>query len=789
MLKWILFAFLFTNTFALEISLSGAKEDFQNYSTLHITDKKDFLCKEIKNDFKVTTQVICAFSKQSSKKLKKVKNDLFTITTQIKNRTFFLIITPHKKVKLYPMVFDLSKEDSVYNANVKLSKHWMLVGYNDKMPYIKEIVTNDSAIDFPFHLSAHKLPFVGGLDMQGNPVHIKKIRDVSDYITIKELFKEKKYTKCLELIDEIMIEYPNSLFTSEFIFYKIKVHSELEEYESVMELSKVFLREFSADENIPEVLSLVAKAYAINGIATDADYFFDRLFNEHEKSVFTQWGYIYKAGMLESSGASSKALEFYKKALHETQDIDVAATAAYKLAQYYLNTGNKKEAADYVDKILNAKSEFFMNTLLASEEMMYSFAEGEDYKSAAGIAKAILDETGKKYDEHEKLLRDRAIWLSKTDDKQEALDALNEYMQKYPEGLYERDVEIAKDSLFFDDSDQNLSTRLAHYDNLMDTYGDDTIGSRAIYEKAKLLLENEMFREVLDMQESMLSLDIDIYKDVDEIIEESAIGTMKDALKNKECQEVLNISNDYNITLSSEWDEGIYDCSMMGANFLLAKKITSSNLSSKDLKDRKKWLYRHIRVDFRTGNYSDVVEASSELITLIKDNLSKKENLEYKNVYRILFDTYQRLEDSDSMIKAITDIEKIYGVSYKDIERYVAVMGIGSQTKNDNLIIKYGSEVVNIQNSSKSYAQSPYVEFTLYQAYTNKDNYNKALEIIKSLNSVELDKNKRARQKYLLGTAYEKLWRNDEAIAAYQEAIDADPTSAWAKLAKDAKDI
>jgi hypothetical protein len=41
----------------------------------------------------------------------------------------------------------------------------------------------------------------------------------------------------------------------------------------------------------------------------------------------------------------------------------------------------------------------------------------------------------------------------------------------------------------------------------------------------------------------------------------------------------------------------------------------------------------------------------------------------------------------------------------------------------------------------------------------------------------------------MLGTVLDKLWRNDEAKKAYQEAIDADAASPWAKLAKDAKEI
>ncbi|MBD3825141.1 MAG: hypothetical protein IE916_11645, partial [Epsilonproteobacteria bacterium] len=48
-------------------------------------------------------------------------------------------------------------------------------------------------------------------------------------------------------------------------------------------------------------------------------------------------------------------------------------------------------------------------------------------------------------------------------------------------------------------------------------------------------------------------------------------------------------------------------------------------------------------------------------------------------------------------------------------------------------------------------------------------------------------KSDRTRQKYLLGVVLSKLWRDEEAKEAFEASIEADPSSEWAKLAKDAK--
>jgi len=785
LLKWILLPLLLSiPLFALEISINGAKENHQDFSTLHIKDSTKFVCQEIKDDFLITTKIVCAFTKQPERSIAKLQNNFFKVDTFVKKGTFFLAITPFHKVKLMPVVFNLTEDETIYNPEVSISKHWMVIGYSDTIPLINNKPRPEISINFPYYSDKDKFPYVGGLDIKGNPVYIKKVDDVTDYLKIKKFFKEEKYEYCIELIDEVIQSYPNTLFKAELIYYKIIVYAKLKDYDNVISSAKIYLREYSSDENIPEVLSLTAKAYAKMGLNTDADYFFDRLFSEHEDSVYAEWGYIYLGEMLEGSGSSTKALNFYKKALNETQDLDVAAAAAYHLALAKISY-SIDDSAKYIQKIVQAKPSYFKSNVKKSKDMMNTFAEAGKYLTASSIAKALLDETSKEDDEYEILLKNRALWLAKTEHKSEALLAINSYLKMYNEGTFEDEIQTAKDELFFDTSDLNTSAKIAEYNKLIEDYKDDSIGERAIYEKAKLLLENGMYSDVLHLKNQLLNLDEELYKDISSIINDAAVGVMESALKNRECQEVLNISNDYNITLSDEWDDGIYECSMMGGDYQLSRRIAGKNLKSKNLDERKKWLYRYIKVDFATGNYSDVIDASKDLISLIDDAKTSK----YKDVYRYLFDTYQRLEKSEDMISAIVDVQRVYGLDYKDLDRYALVMSIGSDKKDDNIVIEYGNEVMKIQTSSSSHPQSPFVEFTLYQAYTNKQDYNRALEVIKSLDSVALSKSDRSRQKYLLGTVYSKLWRDEEAMKAYQESIDADSTSAWAKLAQGAKEI
>jgi tetratricopeptide (TPR) repeat protein len=784
LLKWILLLFATTQALlALEISINSAIEDHKHYSILHLREKNNFACEEIVDDFSRVKKIICAFPTKPLKNVKNIQNDFFKVETFVKNKMYFIVIYPFKKIKLFPVIFDMTQEDSVYNADVSLAKHWMIVGYFDKLPLIHKDEKSEIGINFPFYLDKDKLPYVGGLDIKGNPIHIKKVGDVTDYLKVKKYFNAKKYDICLETIDSILDRYPNTLFKAELLYYKIKVYNEIKDYDNVIDSSKLFLREYSSDENVAEVLSLIAKAYAQIGQIGDADYFFDRLFSEHAKSLYTQWGYIYKGHQSEEGGGNSVAIKFYKRALDETTNLDLAVNAAFDLASINLSL-SMKESIKYMNKILKAKPSFLATRLKKSMEIMQSYAEMQHYLVAAQMAKALLDNIKKNHDEYESILKDRALWLTHTPQKKEALLALNEYLEHYSDGEYIDEIQIAKDSLFFDQKDLNASVKMQEYDKLIEEYAGDSIGDRAIYEKAKLLLAEKRYKELLDFQSTLLGLDKEQYKDIDEIIKKAAIGAMDMALKKKECHSVLAIATDYNITLSNSWDDGIYECAMKGGDYQLSKSIASKNFKSKDLNLRKKWLYRYIKVDFATGNYSDVLSASKDLIALMGDN-----DLEYKDVYRYLFDTYQRLEKNDEMINAIAKIQEVYGLDYRDLDRYAAMVSLGSQLNDDMLVIKYAKEALKIQKRSKSYPQSPFLEFTLYQSYMNIQEYDKALETIKLLDKVTLSKTQRARQKYLLGTLYTKLWRNEEALDAFNDAIKADPQSAWAELAKSAKEI
>ncbi len=781
MFKWILLLFTLP-LFALELSVQTGKEEQQNFSTIHLKDTTPFLCEAQKNDFDQTTELICAFKRRPSNELQPLQNSFFTITSQTRGDTYFIIIKPLAKLKLYPMIFELAQDETLFNSRVKMSKHWMVLGYRETLPLFKEDATPPQGINLPITLPRDSTPFVGGLDVKGNPVHLSRVQDVTDYIAIKRLYKSGNYAETLELVNQALENGKGNVFNSELLLYQIRCSFHLDEAENTIESAKKFIRLYSYDESMPEVLAYTAHAYGRIGQTGDSDYFFERLFSEHKSNRFAQLGLIYKAELMESSGNAKKALQFYEKAYLQTTDVAIASEAAFKMARYYAEHGKMEKAEQYVDKVLKGNAAYFAEHTAESETLAMTFAERGRKLPVGKIAGAILEGLVPRSEKYEEMLKNQGVWLAETELKDEALAVLNHYLKDYLAGDYIEEVQMSKDALFFEDTDQNVTTRLAEYDSLIERYGGDSIGDKAIYKKAELLYESGQYRDVLDMNDTLALLDEITYPEVNTVLDNAALKLMERSLEEKACSNVIALSNTYNVTLSAEKDDELYECALQVGNYTLAKKVASPYITSKEMGERMKWLYRYIETDFATGNYTNVIDAAKELIALIGIEETKR----YDNIYRIAYDAHQRLGNSEEMITAIKRIETAFGVAHADVERFTQMVTLGQREKDELLIENYASKVMTLQEKSKSYTQSPYIEFTLYDALVKLNKEAKALKVLTSLDARELTTEKRARQKYLMGALLQKAKKMDAAKTAFEQSKEADAESAWGKLAADA---
>lgn len=768
--------------FSLELSVQSGKEDGEAYSVLHLIHPTPFSCQSTENEFGITKRVDCRFATPPKQSFSPISNTQFTVSASMPSGVYTVTVIPKSKLKLLPVNFDLTKETQTYQSDVKSAAHWSVIGYHDKFPLIEPAQNSTSGLNFPVKIEKQNRPFVGGLDLKGKPIKIARVQDVTDYMNMKKAYEEKNYGKVLDIAEYTLKKYPNTVFKNELVLYQIRAYHHDEEPEKLLEIGKKFLKDYASDPNIPEVLAYMANAYGKVGQTLDADYFFDRLFNEHSESPFASLGMIYKAEQLETAGSPGKSVQFYKRALNTSKDIAVASKAAFRLAQIDLNNGKLKSSAEYIEKIASVNPKYFTEVRENAVAMAAAFMEKEDPKTAIRITEALINHTDPKSQDYPTLLKDLGFQYAKASKRTEALKRFNEYLEKYKYGEYAEEVRRGKDGLFFEEGDKNSSAEIKKYDDLIERYGNDSVGRKALYKKAQLLLKENKFKDVLEMEDELYRLDSTQYPDTTALISKSAIGLEKALLKEGKCNEALRLQKMYKIKLLSEWDESLFDCAVKTTQYPTAKKIAQRHLKSKSIPERQLWLYRMVETQFGLGEYKEAIKGGEELITL----LEIEKNPPLNEIYRTMYDAAQRVGDSDGMIRHIKSVESAYPNDFKDIERYTQMVSLALKNKDEAMTQNYGRKVMALQERTKTYTQSPYIEFTLAQSYINLGKDADALKVLQSLNGRKLTNEKRSRQQYLIGSIQQKLGRKQEARAGFNASIKADPTSAWGKLAKDA---
>lgn len=781
MKHWLLFS-LCIPLFALDISIQNGKEESKPYSILHLQNANPFTCVPIHNDFEETVRIECPITQHTSRTFAPIQNEHFTVESKVTDTGKTIVITPKTKIALYAEGFDLRKDPQIYVSNSKKTKQWSIIGYTGKLPIVGSSTENPNALNLPIPSAKETYPYVGGLDLKGNPIKMKRVGDVNDYMELKKAHKNQDYKKVLSLAKKTLAKYPDTIFKNEMLLYQIRALHELGNNEELLVLSKQFIRQYSGDSGIAEVLAYTGDSYSKIGQGSDSDYFFERLFTEHGDSPFAAQGMFLKAIQLEVSGNPKAAANYYRQALAKTKDIELASASAFKLASMEVAFGHLDKAKTYIEKIVRGNPDYFSTVHAQAVNMINTYSERKDPKTAAKIVLCLLGKSIKKSDQHQELLKNLGLLYASAGEKEKALSRFNEYLKEYPYGPGAADIKRAKDGLFFEKSEPKGKEGIEKYNELIDRYGDDPVGQKALYKKAQLLFKEKKYQAVLDIESDLHRLNTKEFDAVNTIISQSAIGLTKEKLEALQCSEALVLHKMYHVKLLPAWDGLTFDCALRMGNFEMAKNVAKPHLKTAAIDERQKWLLRLTKVHYELGEYKEAIRSGNELLTL----LGVEKNPSLNEIYRTMFDTASRLGNDVKMIEYIKGCESAFGTNFADIERYTQMLSVGLKRKDEVIVQNYANRVIALQNRTKTYTQSPFIEFTLAQSLINQDKNKEALQILGSLNGRKLTAEKQSRQKYLMGSLAMKMGRTAEAKAAFNASIKADSKSAWGKLAKDA---
>lgn len=771
---------LLFSLFALTLAVNVGRDGGENFSTVHIKEDLPFKCLSEKDEFDEIRQIQCVFPREPKEKFESMETNFFKIDSFEKKGKYYVRIYPVQKIKPFPIVHTLYETGNIYPATqAKLSKHWMIVGYAEKLPLISPEKTPPLGVNFPIEMSEVKMPSVGALDISGRPIKLDKMNDVSAYMRIKSEYESGNYDQLAKNVDNLFKRFPKTIFKAELLLYKMRGFHHTNESEELLKVSKEYIREYSDDENMAEVLAYTANAYSTVGMQSDAGYFYERLFKEHPRSKFASLGMIYLGDQYISSGKQKPAESYYEKALYNTSDIEIASMAAVRLAKISLEKGDLERSAELYSKIVEGNSKYLLHDLAKNYDMARALANRGDKKVAVDILEGMSEHLPQAHDMYEEMVKDIGIWLSELGEKAAAYKALKKYQELYGDSEYTAEVQEALDSLFYAPEDANVSVLLAEYQGLEEKYVNQEIGQKASLEKARLYFKEKQYQSVLDMQGSGVENEVGYF----DLEQQSAQALALLTLEKGECAKAIHLSNEYNLTLEKKFDSSLYDCSFKTGNYTLAQKTASKHL--KDKEKRLQWLYRYAKTLNKLGQYEELTKVASDVITLSEIEKTSA----YDDILQDLFYAHERLGDVQGMISTIKELERRRGLRHDDIELYVSMIKLGLKERDDVLIQTYSNKVMALQEKTKSYSQSPFVEFAALQVLKAQKKDKEQLSLLNELLKRDLNDKEKSRVQYMLGSLLMKDNKNQEAKTAFELSIKADEKSAWASLSKDALEL
>ncbi len=772
--------------FSLEITVNIAKDSNREFEIIHIKNDTPFQCKKVVKNIN-SSFIECNLDKNLTYNSSKI---LKFATFKIDKNKIFII--PKAKVKLIPIFIKLYEEKTIPPKKAKKANHWQIVAFKE-LPYFQK--EKKEGINFPITYDNFLTPFVGALDINKEPISYDEKIDIKPYNKLQKLYKERDYEEVIKEADYIMRKYPNTLFMSEIMLYKMRAMDKFlslksgkdfkikVSYSDLASLAKKWIKRFPSNPNLTEVLMLLSKAYLHSGLKKNALYYLNVLTSEYKHSKFTELAKIYLADIYAES-KPKKALRMYKDIYYSTKNIEVASTAADRIAWLLFKLAKYKKAKEYFLKILKANPNFYLEDKIRAYNIAQKLAANNLPEVAAAIADKLIEQIPKKHKKrfnfYEELVKNRAFWYDKAKDTKKAYKYYKEYEEMFPLGEFVDFVKERLDLLVLVKPDQNATKTLKKYDYIIENYQDEDVVKKAYFEKAKLLLKLKRYAHILDMEKELKSV-TNKKKEVEKIIKETALNYAIENLLQNRCEKTNALIEKYSLKIPSKYDRELFECYLNLSLYQKAYKIFRKHQFEKSLQNKLQWLYRGLALYKAQNKNEKILEILSDIKSL--SSLLKKPVK--KEAKYLEFYTLKNLNRYPDMIKKANELEKEYKDDFKNIDIFYQVVKAALNRLDELSVLNFAKKIVNLQNIKKLYPYSPEIEFIYIEALKRAEKNKEALNIAKNLIKRVKNLNDKSRALYLAGELSLKLKKTNQAKNFFKECKDLNTTSSWRELCID----
>lgn len=781
--KLLLFSLSTLYILAVEVTVSLGNNGKQSYSLVEIVSETPYMCSHIEATHLRRDYVKCSFEKVPLSTPRSTENSFFKIEPYTVKREFFLEITPKFEGELYSQTLSTLDDKVIYKKKIEKSRIWLILGFKDKNPFFRS--REYDGLNFPVKIKEYDYPTVGALDIGGFP--IQEGRDQEDFIeynALKRLYDKKDYKTLLSRIDrKLEKKEVNKLFMPEILAFKIKaLNEDGDNKREVIEVGSPWIRAYTSHKDLPEIMLIVSKAYLDLGIINEANELLDTLIQEYPEDSYAEYATIYRGDRFAKDGKAFTAKQYYEKVLYNSDDIEVASLAAYRLARQYLVANELKKATGLYQKILKTNSKFFLKEYEESFNLAKELVDRKVPEVAGQIGEVLHNSLDKIDRRNKDLIINTARWYAKANKLEKALLFYDKFLLNYSYAKNIGNIRKEIDVIKFKLDKGSYKERLALYESVIEKYPNEEIAGKAKYKKMSLLLEEKKYDRVKEYLSVYENLDEELFPNIKEDVRRIARRLVKIYLDNVKCKNGVELLHKYNILLSDKYDETMVHCAMEVADYDLAIQLSNKYIDLLAPAESLMWQRKKMDAQFRKSNYIQYI-LNAKRVMRIEKALGETPDRES---YITLFKAYHRNGDTKELEPLLKEAEEKYADEPRLLDMYKTIVEVALEEKNYNKAYDYGIKILNKQRIMNIDSFSPFVEFAIGDSALKLKEYGKAIDILETMVENEaLPVDEILEGSYRLAELYQLNGEGDKSQALYQKCADTKGDKKWQALCKE----
>ena len=466
----------------------------------------------------------------------------------------------------------------------------------------------------------------------------------------------------------------------------------------------------------------------------DARYYAQTVVDIFDDEEAKAKGKISLAKIFKYQKDYKKASKVIFEILSDTKDKNIASIAANELFDIYLLEGRKEEANELMRQILATNPSFYSSDYIVANQRVDLLLKLDMTNFAMDILKNLII-TSKKDDILEQTKYKLANLYMKLYDKTDTYLKLAKILYKDIIDNYPKSVNFDNSSMFYDEIKMRQKAILPN--EVADKYPDnEAMQNKALLQELINNNFNKKYEDVIKMKKIYQDIPKDVlkrfgYENVDELLDMSHLGLIKEYLKEEDCIKLSYILKD----LKTDIFKDIVNDDSLKQQFISCMREVPSIENYKQIKDIFKdtkdldiyLILEAMALDVEEIDdalyYSSKIEKSKDKEMLKEEFLYKYQILKIDNNTGKLDRFFKNSLENNDLIEA--NIEKPIIIDfYYDLYLYLIKEG------KEEEAFKILNSLNNKQNEFKAFVYSPFVESELSRLLKKQNNFQDAVNYL-----------------------------------------------------------